>query len=334
MEKQEVRIREILRTLRLTFCLFLASTCGWINAFFRSVQLDGTLASLEAKGWEFGYGIDKAFPDGFNPLIGGFDAPFINQICPVTEASVYEREVSQTDIDAVCSLDQLEALDISHFTAPIGTMDLRGLKRLVSLNRLVLSGGPNRNLTLENLNFIGSRKLTDLHVYECDMSGPKLTSLSQQSHMESLYLIRARLADEDLPRIAGVTSLRALSLSGNMIKGSTLGSLKSLTQLVELSLSVNSIEDRNLGLLSTLRNLQILHLSSNPITDEGLGHLVGLSSLKRISLLGTPVTSKGLLKLIPLKSLKIIEITDSNMLDPREIQELKQSNPGLVFWLS
>ena len=121
---------------------------------------------------------------------------------------------------------------------------------------------------------IGAGELAALVVLDARGAGvAELTGLEYAVNLEGLDL--GRNAVEDLAPLAGLGSLRRLSLDGALGDSSQLAALRELTAL---SLRDNGLED--LSVLSSLTGLVVLDVADNRIEDLGpLWGLVGLRAL-------------------------------------------------------
>lgn len=109
-----------------------------------------------------------------------------------------------------------------------------------------------------------------------------------------LSLDGAKVSDDDLEVLEGLSRLRRLYLNGTRITDAGLVHLRKLADLERLELRETAITDAGLVHLKGLTKLRELYLSNTRITDAGLVHLAGLTGLEEIHLYETQVTSAGL----------------------------------------
>jgi hypothetical protein len=109
-----------------------------------------------------------------------------------------------------------------------------------------------------------------------------------------LSLDGAKVSDDDLEALEGLTRLRRLYLNGTPVTDAGLAHLSKLTDLERLELRETAITDAGLVHLARLTKLRKLYLSNTRIHDAGLVHLTGLKNLEEIHLYETQVTAAGL----------------------------------------
>jgi hypothetical protein len=143
---------------------------------------------------------------------------------------------------------------------------------------------------------------------------PKITDedLVALEHLEGLRHLTldcAPIGDSGLGHLAGLRSLRSLSVSKTNITDAGLIHLRELTDLEFLRLDEDRLTDGGLACLEGLTRLRELSLWKVFLTDKGLVHLQGLVSLESLSLDETQVTTAGVKSLVSrlpkLKRLKV-----------------------------
>jgi CubicO group peptidase (beta-lactamase class C family) len=103
--------------------------------------------------------------------------------------------------------------------------------------------------------------------------------------------------DAELEPLAGLATVKKLTLNDTPITDAALDHLKDLAGLEKLYLVDTKVSDAGLERLKGLKKLQILSLAGTQVSDAGLDHLKALSSLKEVFLYGTKVTDDGAKKL-------------------------------------
>ena len=134
---------------------------------------------------------------------------------------------------------------------------------------------------------------------------------------------RTVLTDDSVAKLAGLKSLKELSLGRNVTDGG-LRHLKGLTGLRKLDASWATVTDAGIEHLAQLTDLEDLTLNepSGPnkppvalITDAGLNHLKGLKKLRRLDLTGTHVTDAFLEHIGTLTDLEQLQLRSTGVTD-------------------
>ena len=178
---------------------------------------------------------------------------------PVLDAAV--RQVLGKDAGDILYTNDL--WQIKEFTVPEGTQNISELAKIPYMKKLTISGYP-----LEDLSF-----------------------LTGFTALEVLDLTGCHLASESLDVLAGLPSLRELTLAETGL--STVAGLQNVQDLTVLNLRNNTI--RNLEPLSHMVTLQELNLTHNALTD--LSALAPLTELQKLD-----VSFNSLTSLAPLAS--------------------------------
>jgi hypothetical protein len=126
--------------------------------------------------------------------------------------------------------------------------------------------------------------------------------VGQLYRLEKLDLSETNVADEDLRQLAGLVTLRDLSLWHTAIDGSGFDRLGKLAKLERLNVGDAKFTNDALRHVKALTSLRYLELQRNEgVGDAGLAELVALKNLEALKLGETGVTDAGLapLKLLP-----------------------------------
>src|SRR5262249_34045665 len=119
-------------------------------------------------------------------------------------------------------------------------------------------------------------------------------NLPNRKSLHRLEMMNAKVTDEGVQALTGMTSLDHLRLDGNSkLTGVTLNLLADMKRLRFLGLSKTGLTNDGLKALPELPLKELL-LSSTKITDEGLKELAKHKSARTLDLGGTPVTGAGL----------------------------------------
>ncbi|MGA2063213.1 MAG: leucine-rich repeat domain-containing protein [Thermoguttaceae bacterium] len=204
-------------------------------------------------------GMEPAGPAWLRNLLG------IDFFCNVTAISSREKNVSNTELEHLKGLTQLQSLNFGD--SQIADAGLEYLEGLIHLQDLDLS----------------VNKIT----------GDGLVYLKGMSQLQTLKLNETEVTDARLIYLKGLTQIRMLDIRGNRITDNGLEHIRGLTQLQELWLADNQITDAGLAHLTAMTCLKWLDLSNTKITDAGLELLKGLKKLEKLDLSHTKVTAAG-----------------------------------------
>jgi hypothetical protein len=179
--------------------------------------------------------------------------------------------------------------------------------------------------------------------------------LENLKKLKSLILQEAKITDEGMKSLAGLTELTELSLFRcNDITDAGLVALKDMTKMKNLSLRqlypVNGEE--GFDHLQGMKDLEILDIAETDVSDEAFAKLTGLTKLKHLSawntwlsdegakslakltnlefldVHGTQLSNAGLKDLEPLKSLKTLELSGAPGVTREGVEAFKQAVPG------
>ena len=206
--------------------------------------------------------------------------------------------------EAAASLATLTGL--THLSFDAGQMTEEGLSRLSALRNLEylqVSCNPKRG----RMPFSGVAKLNGLTNlrdlwYMCrhPLPGDPPLDLSGLSNLEAVQIVGFR--DQDLPGIAGCTSLKSLSAS--------------------------HVTDNGLSAISGLTSLHTLNLEGAGITDAGLVHLQEMQRLDRLTLRGS-LSDDALPHLARLKSLGVLHLSTTGTFSNAAVSNLRASLTNL-----
>jgi serine/threonine-protein kinase len=130
----------------------------------------------------------------------------------------------------------------------------------------------------------------------------------------NLHDVRS-VADRDLERIRGFTTLTELDLYHSKVTSAGVPTLATLTGLKKLLLTGCPLVDDDLAKLAALVKLEYLDLGGTKIDGSGLKHLAPLRSLKLLQAHGTQVNGAGLLTLPTFDQLETLTLNDVLELD-------------------
>jgi hypothetical protein len=132
-----------------------------------------------------------------------------------------------------------------------------------------------------------------------------------------------------LPRLAGLTQLRTLTLGGAPLKQTGMAALAAFVRLKCLNLGAcPQVTDAGLVFLSGLRELETLNLGATAVTNAGLKYLGSLTSLRMLALYRTRITDAGLVHLKDLPHLRTLNVSHTQVTEAG-VEALRQANPAL-----
>lgn len=199
--------------------------------------------------------------------------------------------VSDTDLDRIAALPQLEKLDLSHTRiTDQGMQRLKDLRNVRELNLLYAELVTDEGLAavktwprIERLNFRGT-KVTD----------NTLALLAGKDTIRALDIGFAEVTDSGLQHLVKLKGLRELSFGGNKMTEVGLEVLRALPELTYLDISGRQRTDSGLWFVG--------------VTDIGLDPVASLAKLESLNLSGTQISAKGVEKLQALKQLKHLDL--------------------------
>ncbi|MEW4528145.1 protein kinase [Maioricimonas sp. JC845] len=111
--------------------------------------------------------------------------------------------------------------------------------------------------------------------------------------IQGVHLWHRELTDEDVPRLAPLTRLRALDIRGNHLTSASLPHLCNLTTLRWLYLGKMNIDDTHLAELNRLPLLEALGLEGTGVTDQGVAQLREMKHLRELRIGNTAITDQA-----------------------------------------
>jgi DnaJ-domain-containing protein 1 len=146
--------------------------------------------------------------------------------------------------------------------------------------------------------------------------------------LAALHAQGARIGDDQVEQLKGMTGLKLLDVSGTRITDRGLLHLLDLGQLDHLSLWDTAVSDEGLRLVGHMSSLRHLGLGNTRVTDAGLAHLRQLENLRILQLWGTRVSGPGLEHLHGLRRLQIVSLP--RRVSGRHRRRLRAALPGVV----
>lgn len=233
----------------------------------------------------------------------------------LTSLKLEENSVTRKGLGAVVAFKKLRTLHLSPWSRQhrVGSPELKFLAKLKHLRRLTLPPLTDADLSaiagLKNLQALYIERFINVSGIN-DKSGPP------------------GITDDGLKLIAQMTTLRVLSLGGNLTwRG--LRRLKALKQLRSFDVAGSSVSDRGVAVLATLpaaRNLESLNLDETRISNAAIREIVKLKSLEKLSLVSNQITDDAITDLLKLKGLRRLDISE-NRLSANGVRRLMSGLP-------
>lgn len=213
--------------------------------------------------------------------------------------NLIELDLRLVNISDTSSLGELTNLTRLNLSFNLDLYEVKGLKKLKSLNHLDLQFSQidslskievNENIQSMNLNSGRITQISGLESYpnlrDLNLSGSQISKIEGLTHLKKLQ--RLSLAASSIDKIEGLSNLvnlKTLDLSMNEIH--KIEGMEYLINLKELSLRDNKIAV--VENLDNLHNLELLILDDNKISQFDSAFLNNLNSPCNISLAGNPM---------------------------------------------
>jgi hypothetical protein len=174
------------------------------------------------------------------------------------------------------------------------------------------------DLTKLSDKWLGAAFAHDLSVVNLDgarISDDQISSLSGITSLRRLYLNGTPITDNAMRHLHGLFGLEFLELRETQIGDAGLPPVRDLRNLRVLFLTETRVGDTGMASLSGLLGLEELRLGHTSVGDAGLAHLTTLASLKELKLNSTRVTDEGLRYLAALRKLEFLDLSNTAVTD-------------------
>jgi len=153
--------------------------------------------------------------------------------------------------------------------------------------------------------------------------------------LQTLYIgDNEQLTGKSMDTISKVHTLTRLSLQGlRKIDNECVGKIAGMNSLRYLSLEKTGVRDTGLKQLSRLKNLVALNLASLDITDKQLDYLK-LPNLQMLVLRKNKITAAGLKKLSAWPTLVLLDVRDCPNISREELNTIRYAFPHIKFVLN
>jgi Leucine-rich repeat (LRR) protein len=208
--------------------------------------------------------------------------------------------VTAAGLKKLATLDRLEVLDL--WRVPVNDEALKALPAWKNLTHLELSDTDGVSISDAGLaELVKYPQLSWLKLDSVKINGTGFKALAGLN-LNFLNVQFCHISDEGVKEIAGIRTLKVLSLNDT------------------------TITDAGVKHLAALSDLEYLDLGNNlfGITDACLPDLVSLKKLKDLSLLSARITDKGMKTLGKMTQLRALDLTNARLTDAglKELQSL------------
>jgi Leucine-rich repeat (LRR) protein len=226
--------------------------------------------------------------------------------------------LSDAGVVLLKKISRLQSLQVSR--TRISGDALAILKSLHNLTDLQVEGTPIRDGHLIHLRDMPHLKVLSLArtevrgAFDRTARGPAMSSVWQLKELATLDLSGLHLQPVALAIPRGAAAeLRSLRLSGAKVTDDGLKQLSGMTSLHELYLDSTQVTSEGLKHLTWMAELERLELGDTIVGNAGLKVVGGLASLKSLGLQGTAVGDAGLDALVGLKGLETLDLSGSKV---------------------
>ncbi len=164
-----------------------------------------------------------------------------------------------------------------------------------------------------------------LTLVDKSVTGDDLARLARLTALCRVELTGCRVGDAGLVQLQRLSSLKELTLARAGVTDVGLASLEGATRLSRLSFWGNpGITDAGLRSLRNLTNLKHLDLNGTRTTDEGLASLAGLTKLEYLNFMCTTVTGAGFAHLERLANLRSFDVAYAKQIGDDSLLEMRR----------
>lgn len=218
-----------------------------------------------------------------------------------------------------------------YFTRVVGVQSrsieaIRFIPKLPDVQVVNLSLSPARDADIEIL--AANRQLTWLYLGDTNVSGSCFVAL-RELPLEAISLSGPMVRDSTLDELAKLPRLKSLHIeSRSAITPACWSKLANLKGLRQLHITNNDLADRAMEAISTLPKLCLVQVEGDEITNLGWGYLTRCRRLNGIDVKSTRITDAGLANLGGLKNLKHIHVHGHRISDDA-VAKFKREHPQI-----
>jgi Leucine-rich repeat (LRR) protein len=228
---------------------------------------------------------------------------YVGQLTNLRSLDISFTQIADVGMEHLAPLSQLEELNLGG--TKISGAALHVLKYLPNLKRLSFYGTQRRNAgvcwapvmtdtELDTIALLGG--LEELNIGDgVALGAPKPSELGPATgEAECRITGGTRISDLGIAKLARLTRLRYLNVSGSVISGAALKTLAAFPNLERLSLwNVEGLNDSAAPGFESLKSVTSLDLSNTGIGNQTLAALAKLPNLQRLYISDTAVTADG-----------------------------------------
>jgi hypothetical protein len=231
-------------------------------------------------------------------LLSDAGVVLLKRIPKLHSLQICRTRISGDALAVLKSLHDLTELQVEGTPVRDGHLiHLRAMPQLTTLNlaRTQVRGGADRGARAPAMSSVWQLKelatldLSGLHLLPAALTIPR----GAAAELRSLRLSGAKVTDDSLKQLSGMTSLRELLLDSTQVTSDGLKHLTWMAQLERLDLGDTFIGNPGLKVLRSVASLKSLSLRGTGVDDAGLSDLQGLKGLEFLDLSGSKVTSSG-----------------------------------------
>lgn len=182
-------------------------------------------------------------------------------------------------------------------------------------------------------------QLETLYLMRTTLNDEQLITLSRINRLTCLRISHCEVTDAGAMHLSRLPHLRSLNLSGNRVTSRIVPTLNSCSELEHLYLGETDVDDAGVANLD-LPELKFLSLEGTRVTNACMHRLARLPCLERLDLSRTLVTDEGLRTIVQSESLAILTLNDTKVsraavldvcLDrPGVVIEMRQDEPSVI----
>jgi len=236
----------------------------------------------------------------------------------ITSLSVNSRLESDV-VAAICSLPQLESLDISGVN-PNDPFDLHSKLPSTEHPAAVPRGALAK--------ILAARTLTTLSIDRCNLHVSDYLAIASHESIEVLTVTDTNLSDFDLAILVRLPRLRQLTFVGAEVTGEDLASQPGSLSLERINCANSPVGIEFAQYVSNCPHLTHLQVSHVRIDDAFVAQLRGHSSLSQLLMSNTSISDTSIDYLIDIPQLEVVYMRPSRV-TAAGIKRLRQTRPGI-----
>jgi uncharacterized protein YjbI with pentapeptide repeats len=223
--------------------------------------------------------------------------------------AIHNRNITRTALECLRH-PPLEEVNLNGATYPSDGM-IELLDHLPRIRHLNIANTKFNDKELTHINFAN---LTDLVIYNTDVTDRGLSKLTDAVNLSHLNLPGKNLTNEGYETLQHLTNLKELMIGYRGVSDATIEYIRYLN-LRKLSVYDANISDSSMEIIGTIKSLTNLAFPNCRIGDKGIEYITALDQLSEIRLESTLISDVSLHHLNEIKSLRSIELFSTNISD-------------------